>query len=258
MLAFWVGRSLLDDVTLRRLFRLIAALSVLSATYGLVQQFVGFPSWDERWITSSGYVALNVGNGVTRAFVTSLRPGIRCLSQRWPCVLGVEPSDVCRVLLPLPLAAIGIVGSALVLSSVRTSIVAAAALGSMAAARMRLRPGTALLAGALAVVALGIGFSHVPVSAQTTTSAANPTGTLLQHDISGITNPTGSGSTLQATCPRTSTTSSQPSRSRPVTVPALSHWRLGVWVDLRTPVLRVISATRALPSDSSVYFFTSS
>jgi hypothetical protein len=46
-------------------------------------------------------------------------------------------------------------------------------------------------------LALGVGLSFVSVSAQTTTSAAaNPSGTLLQHDISGITNPTGSGSSL--------------------------------------------------------------
>jgi hypothetical protein len=199
MLAFWVGRSLLDDMTLRRLFRLIAALSVLSAIYGLVQQFVGFPSWDERWITSSGYTALNVGNGVTRAF------GNLSSAQEYAAFLSVglvvlvsSLRNVRRALLPLPLAAIGIVGYALLLSSVRSSLVlAAAALGSIAAARVRLRPGIALLAVALAVVALGIGLSLVSPSAQTTTSAqANPTGTLLQHDISGITNPTGSGSTL--------------------------------------------------------------
>jgi len=195
MLAFWVGRSLLDDVTLRRLFRLIGALSVLSAIYGLVQQFVGFPSWDERWITSSGYVALNVGDGVTRAFgnFSSAQEYAAFLS----CGLVVLVSslrNVRRVLLPLPLAAIGLVGFALVLSSVRTSLVlAAAALGSIAAARVGLRPGLALLTGALAVVTLGIGFSHVSLSAQSSTSAAtNPTGTLLQHDISGITDPTGS------------------------------------------------------------------
>ncbi len=198
MLAFWVGRSLLDDVTLRRLFRLIAALSVLSATYGLFQQFVGFPSWDERWITSNGFTALEVGNGVTRAF------GNFSSAQEYAAFLSVglvvlvsSLRNVRRVFLPIPLAAIGLVGFALVLSSVRTSLVlAAAALGSMAAARVRLRPGIALLAGALAVVALGIGLSHFS-SAQTTTSAvANPTGTLLQHDISGITDPTGSNSSL--------------------------------------------------------------
>ena len=199
MLAFWVGRSLLDDVTLRRLFRLIAVMSVLSASYGLVQQFFGFPSWDERWIASSGYIALNVGNGVTRAF------GNFSSAQEYAAFLSVglvilvsSLRNVRRVLLPLSLAAIGVVGYALVLSSVRTSIVlTAAALGSMAAARMRLRAGIALFAGALAVVALSVGFSHLSTSTQTTTSAAaNPTGTLLQHDISGITNPTGSNSTL--------------------------------------------------------------
>ena len=54
-----------------------------------------------------------------------------------------------------------------------------------------------MVAGALAILALGVGLSFVPVSAQTATSAAaNPAGTLLQHDIAGITNPTGSGSSL--------------------------------------------------------------
>ena len=198
MLAFWVGRSLLDDVTLRRLFRLIAVLSVLSATYGLVQQFVAFPSWDKRWIASNGYVALNV-NGVTRAFgnFSSATEYAAFLSVGL-VVLVSNLRSVRRVLLPLHLAAIGFVGYALVLSSVRTSLVlAAVALGSIAAARVRLRPRTALLAGALAVVALSVGLSHVSVSSQATTSAtANPTGTLLQHDISGITSPTGTGSTL--------------------------------------------------------------
>ncbi len=199
MLAFWVGRSLLDDVTLRRLFRLVAMLSVVAAVYGLFQQFVGFPSWDQRWITSSGYVALNVGNGVTRAF------GNFASAQEYAAFLSVglvvmvsDLRNVRRVLLPVALAAIGLVGCALVLASVRTSLVlAAAALGSIAAARVRLRPGVALLTGALAVVALGVGLSYVSVSTQTATSAAaNPTGTLLQHDISGISNPTGSGSSL--------------------------------------------------------------
>jgi hypothetical protein len=194
MLAFWVGRSLLDDVTLRRLLRLIAALSVLAAAYGLFQQFVGFPSWDQRWITSSGYVALKVGNDVTRAF------GNFSSAQEYAAFLSIglvvlvsTLRSVRRVFLPVQLAAIGLVGFALVLSSVRTSLVlAAAALGSMAAARARLRPGAALLMGALAVLALGIGLSYVSVSAQSATSAVNPTGTLLQHDISGITDPSGS------------------------------------------------------------------
>ena len=195
MLAFWVGRSLLDDVTLRRLFQLVAVLSVVSAIYGLIQQFVGFPSWDERWIASSGYVALNVGNGVTRAFgnFSSAQEYAAFLSVGLVILVSSLPK-VRRVLLPLALGAIGLVGFALVLASVRTSLVlTAAALGSIAAARVRLRPGAALLAGVLAIVALGVGLSYLSVSSQT---PRRPAGTLLQHDISGITNPTGSGSSL--------------------------------------------------------------
>ena len=180
MLAFWVGRSLLDDVTLRRLFRLIAVLSVLSAIYGLVQQFVGFPSWDARWISSSGYVALNVGNGVTRAFGNFASPTEYAAFLSVGLVVLVSSlRNVRRVLLPL--AACGdrprrycartrrVCGHR---CSRRLRLSAA-----MAAARVGLRPVIALLAGALAVVALGIGFSHVSLSSQTTTSAAaNPTG----------------------------------------------------------------------------------
>jgi hypothetical protein len=194
-LAFWVGRSLLDDVTLRRLFQLVAVLSVVSAFYGLIQQFVGFPSWDERWITSSGYVALNVGNGVTRAFgnFSSAQEYAAFLSVGLVILVANLPK-VRRVYLPVAVGAIGLVGFALVLASVRTSLVlTAAALGSMAAARVRLRPGAALLAGSFAIVALGVGLSFVSVSSQ---SATSPVGTLLQHDIAGITNPTGSGSSL--------------------------------------------------------------
>ena len=199
MLAFWVGRSLLDDVTLRRLFRLIAVMSVLAAAYGLFQQFVGFPSWDQRWIASNGYVALKIGNDVTRAFSSFSS------AQEYAAFLSVglvvwvsTIRNVRRVLLPVQLAAIGLVGFALVLASVRTSLVlTAAALGAMAAARVRLRPGIALLAGALAILALGIGLSYLSSSAQTSTSTtANPSGQLLQHDIAGITDPTGSGSSL--------------------------------------------------------------
>ena len=61
MLAFWVGRSLVDDRTLRRVVALVAWLALPAAAYGLIQTFAGFPSWDARWITENGYTALNVG-----------------------------------------------------------------------------------------------------------------------------------------------------------------------------------------------------
>ena len=198
MLAFWAGRALLDDATLRSMFGLIAVLSALAAVYGLVQQFVGFPSWDARWISSSGYGALHVG-GAIRAFGTFssgteyaifLSIGLVVLVSR----LGAGR----RMLLPLHLAAIALVGTALVLSSVRGSgILTVVALGAMAAARAGLRPIVGLGAAILAVVCLEIGLSHVSVSSQTSLSgAANPTSGLLQHEISGIADPTGTNSTL--------------------------------------------------------------
>ena len=198
MLAFWAGRALLDDATLRRLFRLIAVLSVFSAIYGLLQEFIGFPSWDARWISSNGYTALNVG-GVIRAFSTFAS------SQEYAAFLSIglvvlvaNLGGPRRALLPLQLGAIGLVGTALVLSSVRTSVVlTVVALGTMAAARCGLRLGTALLAGVVAVALLSIALSHIPLSPETGMSAAAyPTGVLLQHDISGLANPTGKNSSL--------------------------------------------------------------
>jgi len=197
MLAFWAGRALLDDATLRRLFRLVAVLSVLAAVYGLVQQFIGFPSWDARWISSNGYTALSVGNGVgvIRAF------GSFASAQEYAAFLGIglvvlvsQLGRGRRVLLPLQLAAIALVGAALVLESSRTpTVLTVVALGAMAAARAGLRPSAALLAGVFAVVVLGVTLSHSAVSSQTSASTtANPTGTLLQHEISGITDPAAS------------------------------------------------------------------
>jgi hypothetical protein len=198
MLAFWSGRALLDDASLRRLFGLLAVLSVLAAFYGLVQQFVGFPSWDARWISSSGYSALNVG-GVIRAFASFSS------SQEYAEFLGIglvvlvaNLGGARRAFLPLQLSAIALVGTALVLESSRTPVVlTVVALGAMAAARVGLRPGAALLVGLSAVAALSVALGHVSVSTPTSaTAGANPTGVLLQHEISGLANPTGDDSTL--------------------------------------------------------------
>lgn len=67
MLAFWIARALCDDRMLGTVLVLAAGLAILAALYGLFQTFNGFPSWDAKWISESGYSALNVG-GVLRAF----------------------------------------------------------------------------------------------------------------------------------------------------------------------------------------------
>jgi hypothetical protein len=74
-LAFWIGRSLVDDRTLSVLFKLAAVLAVLAAVYGLIQTFVGFPSWDSAWISahSQDFTALFVNN-VPRSFASFTAP----------------------------------------------------------------------------------------------------------------------------------------------------------------------------------------
>ena len=68
-LAFWVGRSLVDDRTLAFLFKLAAVVAVLAAVYGLRQTFSGFTSWDSAWINAhqQDYSALTI-DGIPRAF----------------------------------------------------------------------------------------------------------------------------------------------------------------------------------------------
>ncbi len=67
MLAFFIGRALVDDDLLRRVLWTYAILAVLAAGYGLFQTFVRFPTWDQQWIDQFGYVALNIG-GAVRSF----------------------------------------------------------------------------------------------------------------------------------------------------------------------------------------------
>src|SRR5581483_8144686 len=63
---FWLGRTLCTDVVFGRVLKLVAAVSIPVAAYGLVQTFVSFPRWDRIWIQSvqEVYQALNVGTAV--------------------------------------------------------------------------------------------------------------------------------------------------------------------------------------------------
>lgn len=196
MLAFWVGRAFVDDQLLARVFRLVGSLSVLSAIYGIVQQFAGFPSWDQRWIATSGLVSLDV-NGVTRAFAnfTSSQEYAVFLSLGL-VVLIAHLQGARRLLFGVRIAAIALVATALVLSSVRGSIVlAVVGLGALAGARVGLRATSAVVATGLALVILSIALGHLGTSSSTS-SKASSSGALLQHDLAGLSSPTGKSSTL--------------------------------------------------------------
>ncbi len=197
MLAFWVGRVLVNPALLRQLFRVLSILAALDAAYGLVQEFAGFPSWDLRWIHSSGYSALNVG-GFDRPF------GSLSSAQEYAVVLSV--GLVLWVALfrrgrfvwtAIQLVAVGLLGTALVFESERTAIVLTVfALGAMAAARTGRRPTGALLVGALCLLVLYFGVQQFASTSSTQVTTTNSVSALTSHLVSGIADPTGQQSTL--------------------------------------------------------------
>jgi hypothetical protein len=198
MLAFWIGRTLVDEVMLRRILWFIAILAVLEAIYGLVQTLGGLPSWDASWVRTNGYAALNVG-GTTRAFGsfasateygTFLSIGLVCwvalLSQKW------------TLRVPVSLAAIALLAWALILESARGSVfLTVVALFVMLAARFGRRLGGAAVAGIVGIVAvIFVAGQFGGTSVPTPTSSAAGVSPLTSHLVSGLASPTGSHSTL--------------------------------------------------------------
>jgi len=191
MLAFWVGRSLVDERTVTVLVRLLGTIALLVAIYGLTQTLYGFPSWDERWITESGYAALNVG-GKIRAFGTSSSAAeyaalvaVGILSWR---AMARRPSQVLGAT-----TAIVLLGIALWLESSRSIVVLTlAALWLTFAAARRISIGRALLVGAALLVLLPTAVG------QLSSSQSGHTGTspLVAHQIEGLSNPLGKNSSL--------------------------------------------------------------
>ena len=151
MLAFWIGRALVDKVLALQLVRTVAVLSLFAAIYGLIQQFHGLPSWDQRWVSTQGYSALNLGSNVIRAFgsFSSAEEYAAFLSVgvvAWLALAGKQT----RMFPPLHLAGTVTVGVALWYESERTAVfLTVLAIGVMVAAWLRLRP-IGVLAGELA------------------------------------------------------------------------------------------------------------
>lgn len=191
MLAFWVGRSLINDRSIAGILHLVALLAAAAAVYGLVQTFIGLPSWDHRWVVESGYVALNV-NGTTRAFSsfssgseygTFLAVGIVCFLS--------SARSLRRLLFLLP--GIALLATALWFESARGTIVLLlAALCLMAGAAKGFSPLRSILLGVAVLAALPFVIAHV-TPAQSSTSASSQ---LTEHQVAGLSNPFGEASTL--------------------------------------------------------------
>jgi hypothetical protein len=189
MLAFWVGRAIVDDRLLRRVFLLYAALAVAAAAYGLWQTFAGLPRWDAKWVASSDFVALNI-DGTVRPFslFASFAEYGFFLSIGIAVWLSFGRSPLRA---PLTLAAVSFLGVALVYESARLVVILlVAALGIGFAAHRSVRPAVALVSGALALLAVSLVAGHFGGS-----TASTQTSTLVAHEAQGLANPLGSTST---------------------------------------------------------------
>ena len=185
MLAFWVGRSLPDRV-LEVLLKIVLVGGVGAAAYGLFQQFVGFPWWDARWAEEAqtdGYLALNVGNGITRAFASFAS------SQEYAAVLTVAIVLVGVFYarrLPVFLAVGGFLAVALVLAGSRTPIVMVLVTGGLLlATRLRLPLPLVLAAGAISFVLVFVGAGHLAETTATSGTAAP----FVDRQLEGLANP---------------------------------------------------------------------
>jgi len=191
MLAFWTGRSLVDDLTLRRVIGLVAWLAVPAAGYGLIQTFAGFPSWDARWIVENGYAALNVG-GTIRSFASFSSAAEYATFLAFGVIAWLALGrNMLR--LPLAMAAVALLGTALWFESSRGIIVLTlAAVWLLVAARRRLPLWLALLGGVALLLALPwlVGRIAPAQFADSTTSG------LSLHQTQGLSDPFGKQSTL--------------------------------------------------------------
>jgi hypothetical protein len=195
MLSFWIGRALVDEALAIQIVRTIAVLGLCSAIYGLIQEFHGLPSWDQAWVSTNGYAALTVGSGVLRAF------GSFSSAEEYAAFLSISlvawmalANKKTRIFPPAHLAATVVVAVALWYESERTAVfLVVLAIGVMLAARLRLRPLGVLAGGVGAVAVLLVFGGHFGGGGASCTSAACQ---LQQHNITGIADPLGSGSSL--------------------------------------------------------------
>lgn len=184
LLWFWVGRALVNDELLSRVFRVLSFVALGAAVYGLFQVYRGFPDWDQRWIDTKGYTALQVGSSV-RPFASfaSSAEYVGLLS------IGVViwAMHLRRATRALPaIAAITLLGWALTVASVRSPLVVVPiALGVTFAASRGFGFGRTALIGIGALFILGLVVSQFDPSGV----GGAQTSELVSRQISGLSDP---------------------------------------------------------------------
>jgi hypothetical protein len=179
MLGFWVGRGLVDDRTMRRVFWAIAGFAVFNAIYGLAQVHVGFPRWDQHWLDTEAVTVIQIG-GQVRSFGTfsAASEYARYLAIGAVILLWLTPG---RRWVPVALPASLLLLVALVYESSRGVLVwLAATTGILFAARKRLSMPVAAIAGVVLVLGVFTMVRHV---------VPDPSSPLLAHQVEGLQDP---------------------------------------------------------------------
>jgi hypothetical protein len=183
---FWLGRTLCTDAVFARVLKLVAALAVPVAVYGLVQTFAGFPRWDRVWILDVDrvYQALNVGAAV-RPF--SSLPSSAEYAHLLAIGVAIWLAFGLRALrLPLTAAAVALLGAALMLASSRLVVfLTAAAVIAMVVARIRI---SAPAAAGLVLVSF-LATSALVAKVAPDYYAPGATSDLIAHQTEGLANP---------------------------------------------------------------------
>lgn len=183
---FWLGRTLCTDAVFARVLKLVAAVSVPVAVYGLAQTFAGFPRWDRVWIVDVDrvYQALNVGAAV-RPFGSL--PSSAEYAHLVAIGLAVWLAFGLRGLrLPLTAAMVTLLGAALVLASSRLVVfLTAAAAIAMLVARLRIPAPAAAGVALVAILATSAAVGRLAPDYY----APGAAGDLLGHQTSGLANP---------------------------------------------------------------------
>lgn len=191
MLAFWIGRGLMNEDTAGVLVRLLGALAIAAALYGLMQTFYGFPSWDANWVATGGYAALHVGSAI-RAFGMSSSAaeyatllGIGLLA--WRAIARSPPRLMAAA------SALALLAVALWLESSRGIVVLGlGALWLAFCAARGVRMSRALLVGVILLALLPTVVAQVSQGSEESGAVAS----LTAHQTGGLSKPFGHESTL--------------------------------------------------------------
>ncbi|HSH62149.1 MAG TPA: hypothetical protein VK988_21375 [Acidimicrobiales bacterium] len=192
MLAFLVGRVLVDDRLLRACALLIGGLSLAAAAYGLFQTFVGFPSWDQAWADRYGYAALNVV-GVTRAFSTFTAASEYAAFLAAGVVVWIAFGF--RILrLPVALAGVGVLITALWFEASRGIFV----LTVLAVALLLVARSGMPLSRAVVLGLVILGAIPLAVGRLAPTPEGQAASTLSEHQAQGLSDPFADNSSLHS------------------------------------------------------------